>query len=236
MAYVRDPKTMAKTLRTALAAQDITVGHSQSLELVAKQLGFKDWNTAVAHEETYSAKPLPQLKLPFGWHVGGTQARDYNIGIDDADPEQVATIRALDKDSPYVGFATLMQSISAHAFVGKKLQLSADMKTLDVPDTATIWMRIDDGNHNTIYLDNMEKRNVDGSFSGTNDWTDRCIVLDVPKAAESIHYGFYLRGAGQCWARSFDLQTVADDVPATVIGRAYLDGPTNLGFRPKGHH
>lgn len=38
-------KTQAKALRTALSANGQTVTHSQSLELLAKQHGFRDWNT-----------------------------------------------------------------------------------------------------------------------------------------------------------------------------------------------
>ncbi|MBS0410151.1 MAG: S1 RNA-binding domain-containing protein [Proteobacteria bacterium] len=44
----RDAKAMARTLRDALAAQDAKVSHSQALELVAKMLGARDWNTLAA--------------------------------------------------------------------------------------------------------------------------------------------------------------------------------------------
>lgn len=37
-------KAMAKSLRTALAAKNVTLSHSECLELVAKQLGFAEWN------------------------------------------------------------------------------------------------------------------------------------------------------------------------------------------------
>jgi uncharacterized protein YndB with AHSA1/START domain len=40
-----EPKAMARRLRTALADRDITVSHSEALELVARQLGARDWNT-----------------------------------------------------------------------------------------------------------------------------------------------------------------------------------------------
>ena len=41
-------KSMARKLRSALAAGDITVTHSKSLELIAAALGFADWNSAHA--------------------------------------------------------------------------------------------------------------------------------------------------------------------------------------------
>lgn len=231
MRITRDPKAMAKTLRADLAAHGHDLGHSQCLEIVAHQLGFADWNTAAAHQETSAAKPLPDLRLPQGWKVSGTQARDYQIGLDDQSPGQEATIRAIDKDAPFVGFATLMQSISAMPFLGKRLRLRAQLRAADVPDAATIWMRVDDAGKRMVAFDNMEERGTEGVLTGTADWSTREIVLDVPEEAVSIHYGFYLRGAGQCWARDFDLATVGVDVDATsdAVG-PYLAEPTNLAL------
>lgn len=39
-----EAKAMAKSLRTALAAKNIALSHSECLELVSKQLGFDEWN------------------------------------------------------------------------------------------------------------------------------------------------------------------------------------------------
>ena len=44
----RDAKAMARTLREALAAQGVTISNSASLELTAKMLGERDWNTLAA--------------------------------------------------------------------------------------------------------------------------------------------------------------------------------------------
>jgi ATP-dependent Lon protease len=44
----RDAKTMAQTLREALTAKSVSITHSESLELVAKLLGFRDWNVLSA--------------------------------------------------------------------------------------------------------------------------------------------------------------------------------------------
>jgi uncharacterized protein len=40
----RDAKAMAQTLRDALKQKSVSLTHSESLELVAKILGFHDWN------------------------------------------------------------------------------------------------------------------------------------------------------------------------------------------------
>ncbi|MBZ5763466.1 hypothetical protein LAV84_28595 [Rhizobium sp. VS19-DR104.2] len=44
----REAEIMAQTLRESLAAKDLVVSHSESLELVSKMLGLPDWNTLSA--------------------------------------------------------------------------------------------------------------------------------------------------------------------------------------------
>jgi ATP-dependent Lon protease len=61
----RDAKAMAHTLRDALKAKSVSLTHSESLELVAKALGFPDWNFLAAkiqHSQPASAPseaPVP---------------------------------------------------------------------------------------------------------------------------------------------------------------------------------
>jgi small subunit ribosomal protein S1 len=44
----RDAKPMARTLREALAAKSVKISNSEALELTAKMLGERDWNTLAA--------------------------------------------------------------------------------------------------------------------------------------------------------------------------------------------
>jgi uncharacterized protein len=44
----RDAKAMAQTLREALTVKSVSLTHSESLELVAKILGFRDWHVLAA--------------------------------------------------------------------------------------------------------------------------------------------------------------------------------------------
>jgi hypothetical protein len=56
----RDAKTMAQSLRKALAAQQLAITHSQSLELIAQAFGLADWNTLSAKiEAANAAAPRP---------------------------------------------------------------------------------------------------------------------------------------------------------------------------------
>jgi small subunit ribosomal protein S1 len=44
----RDAKAMARSLREALAAKDVKISNSEALEMVARTLGERDWNTLAA--------------------------------------------------------------------------------------------------------------------------------------------------------------------------------------------
>lgn len=48
MQSVEQAKKMAKALRVSLKSRQIPISHAVALELVAQQLGYKDWNTAFA--------------------------------------------------------------------------------------------------------------------------------------------------------------------------------------------
>ncbi|GLK88050.1 glyoxalase superfamily protein [Pseudomonas turukhanskensis] len=83
MSTITQAKTMAKLLRTALAAQQHDISHSAALELVAQQLGFKDWNTAsaVLPEDTAPTgiafdKAIPILRI-----FDEAKAREFYLGF-----------------------------------------------------------------------------------------------------------------------------------------------------------
>jgi catechol 2,3-dioxygenase-like lactoylglutathione lyase family enzyme len=48
MPTIDQAKGMAKRLRIALAEREIEISHAVSLELIAAELGHRDWNTAAA--------------------------------------------------------------------------------------------------------------------------------------------------------------------------------------------
>lgn len=63
-------KTAARTLRRDLAALGLDVSHSAALELVARQAGFRDWNTAAAAATPAAPRlvghPVPVLRVQDG--------------------------------------------------------------------------------------------------------------------------------------------------------------------------
>lgn len=60
-------KAQAKRLRSKLESDGATISHGKSLELLAHQLGYKDWNTLHAA----SGNRPPQASLKIGGRVSG---------------------------------------------------------------------------------------------------------------------------------------------------------------------
>ncbi len=104
-----------------------------------------------------------------------------------------------------------MQEVSAGAYRGQRLQLTARVKANDVQGWAGVWMRLDAPGH-MIVLDNMRERPI----MGDTEWQEYSVVLDVPSAASGIAYGVLLQGAGRVWIDEFSLQIVDVGVPVTA--------------------
>jgi hypothetical protein len=225
-----DSKHMAKALRQALAERGQEISHSDALELVARQYGFANWNMLSARIEAAQLKPLD---LPSGWHVAGhTNEGNYRLGIDPRAPGTALIESRPDRDEaidrPSGETAVLMQSILAAPWRGRRLRLTAELRT-EHAETATLWMRVDPAEGRYLHFDNLMQR-PGGPLAGTVGWTERQVVLEVPEAAATIHYGFFLRGSGKVWARRFNLEPVGLDVATTEPGPRYLSRPTNLDF------
>ena len=61
-----DAKLMAKLLRQSLAERNVTLSHSDCLELVARQFGVSSWNILSARID--AALPgMKPLVMPEGW-------------------------------------------------------------------------------------------------------------------------------------------------------------------------
>lgn len=69
-----EAKAMARRLRTALQERDYEVGHSAALELLARALGARDWNTYVARAP--SDGPV-QLVVPLLRMIDWTSTRGF---------------------------------------------------------------------------------------------------------------------------------------------------------------
>ncbi|MDB5972732.1 MAG: transcriptional regulator [Hydrocarboniphaga sp.] len=171
------------------------------------------------------AAPMPP-PAP-GWITAGSAPADYDFGTDTTQAVQgtsSAYIKA--KAATAGGFGTMMQTISADHYRGKRVQLSAMLKTQDAR-RAQMWMRVDGApGGKPLAFDNMDERPLVGSA----DWTRCEIVLDVPAEAQAIAFGFFLSGTGKVWADSFALDVVTATQPATGAAITLPAEPVNPGF------
>ena len=240
-----DSKAMTKVLRQSLATRGLNLSHSECLEIVAHQFGLPDWNTLSAIILAATPKKKKYVMADNWMTVGNSEY--YRMGLDASSPG-VAVIECVIErksgiDLKQTGFFGMMQSVRADHYRGRKIQLLARIRAEDA-DAGTAWLRIDKALGSSLRFDNMMQRKSDGAITGTTGWVERKIVLDVPEEAESIHYGFFLKGYGKVWARGFRLDTVSEEIASTDIPRPapnvdkwhILSEPRNLDFSAEMHN
>jgi hypothetical protein len=93
-----------------------------------------------------------------------------------------------------------MQEISADAYHGKRVRLSANAKASDVQGWAGLWMRVDGDGSRPLAFDNMGNRPI----KGTTDWKRYDIVLDVAGQATDVAFGILLTGRGASTSIRFE--------------------------------
>ena len=169
--------------------------------------------------------------FPKGWGGGTSRPQDYEFGTAPADG-------ATGKNAAYIkgkpgaaanAYFIMLQCIRADDYVGKRMRLSARLKTVD-SSGEQLFMRVDgppaaNGELNKVLsFYNMSDRPI----RGTTDWKNYYVVLDVPQSAAKICFGFILVGGkGEAWADDFSLDAVSKDIPlSTVPPRS----PFNLSF------
>ena len=169
--------------------------------------------------------------VPKGWMLAGDHPQNYTTGVDKGAVHLGHPSAYLkSKPSATEGFGTLMQQFDAAPYLGKRIRLTAWIKSEGVDDWAGLWMRIDNGTK-AVALDNMQDRPI----KGTSEWRNYTLVLDVPKAATGIFFGVLLSKTGTVWLNSVQFETVGIDVPVTNMWTAGAppqlpSAPTNLNF------
>jgi hypothetical protein len=170
--------------------------------------------------------------IPQGWFKAGSAPNSYDMGIDKAsgqDGTDAATIKSIEKKID--GFGTLMQESKPDPYLGKRVRMSAYVKSENVADWAGIWFRVDkSGSEMALAFDNMQNRPI----KGTTGWTKYEIVLYVPKNASMLAFGALLSGTGQIWFDNIKFEIVDNSVMTTGYNMSenstIQDEPTNLDF------
>ncbi len=119
-----------------------------------------------------------------------------------------------------------MTQTAPAAYLGKRLQLTAIVRTENVSGWAGLWMRID-GAHKVFAFDNMEGR----PLTQTSAAASYSVVLDVDPNATNIAYGVLLAGQGTVTVSSLALEVV----DASVAETAPSDGWFLAGSAPQNY-
>lgn len=172
---------------------------------------------------------------PEGWYLAGSKPKSYEANVDPSASYGGQKSVAYKAIAPVPeGFGTLMQHFAADNYVGKRVRLSAFVKTQNVERWAGLWMRVDGfvgGQRRTLSFDNMEPR----ALKGTLQWAQYEVVLDVPQGAAEIYFGILVEGPGTVWMNSVKIEVVGNNIPLTgknysSEGRKAPPAPVNLSF------
>jgi erythromycin esterase len=153
--------------------------------------------------------------LPDGWGGGASSTSSYQIGVNRTTRHgggAAAYIKSV--SSAPTSFATINQGLNASPYRGKRLRWSAWVMTQSVNGSDVgLWMRVDGADVTTAF-DNMSSR----PLSGTADWHQVSIVLDVAPSALGIAVGALMNGTGTLLVDDVRLEVVGTDVPVTALG------------------
>lgn len=198
--------------------------------LLALVLGLSLTPRIDAQPQDVNTNPNVTTKAPLGWWKNGSKPAAYMVGVDkDKTHDGLPSAYAKSLEPSIEGFGGMMQMCDAHSFLGKRLRLSAWMKTEDANDGgAHLWFRIDAKEGGAMLgFDNMDSRPV----KGTTDWKNYSIVLDVPANAGALAFGFFIDGTGRTWVSGVKLEEAGSDVPTTSAPeKKWPAAPVNLNF------
>jgi hypothetical protein len=168
-------------------------------------------------------------RLPDGWLMSGSHPADYNAGLLPRacayDGRRVMRLR-FRATVPPGGFGTVMQSIDAARYRGRRVRFSVMIQGQEIAGWAGAWLRVDTAN-GALALDNMQDR----PLRGTTAWMEAANVLDVGEDAFSVHFGVLLAGAGAVDIARPRFEVVGPEVPITqVTQRPPASEPQGLDF------
>jgi hypothetical protein len=174
--------------------------------------------------------PVAAGDVPGGWLLAGSNPRDYVASVDRKTVYSggaSASLGSLSEDAK--GFGTLMQESAPGSYAGKRVRMTAQVRSKAVRDWSALWLRVDgEPGKPPLAFDNMDDRPI----KGDSEWRQYTIVLDVPTEATALAYGILLSGVGQVWLDDVNFEIVDQSVATTRQNavRRLPPGPTNMDF------
>ncbi len=144
--------------------------------------------------------------MPQEWYAGG---RGYRGALSLESPHGGTMCLLLERDpAQEKGFGVATSTFPAADAAGHRIRFIGWIRTSQVSQGyAGLWWRADGPDRKILAFDNMSSRGV----TGTTEWTQNTIELEIPAETVNINFGCILPGEGQAWFD--DLQIFIDDVP-----------------------
>ncbi|VAW43186.1 hypothetical protein MNBD_CHLOROFLEXI01-1975 [hydrothermal vent metagenome] len=180
-------------------------------EVVDEQMPTTDiyrFTSALANSDFES--PVADADNVVSWQIRGSQPSDYNIDLDANTAyagSSSGTIASATAEAN--AFGILLQNIDSEPYQGKRIRLSAYLKTENVSGEATLFMHMQ-GQRQPI-SDDMSDR----PLTGTNEWQAYEIILDTDKNTRNIFVGVKLLGQGQLWVDDIKLEVIDESSAST---------------------
>jgi hypothetical protein len=182
-----------------------SVLYEKWLQLEKQAMEHETWDDVVSPMIIPSEERLAAQVSHKGWFLSGDNPDGYVIGKDTAlTYKKTSSGFICSKRDAVSGFGTIMQQTDITNYVGKKLRLSAAIKTEGVKNWAGLWVRLDDKNSQCLWFDNMQNRPI----KGTADWKKFKIEYEVPKESATLNFGVLLVGSGSVWINDVSLVEV----------------------------
>lgn len=199
-----------------LAGEDMLARHGvtvppgeQAEDLLIRQAGLP----AQARNDPSGRSAAPQnlqfteglehwfLRGSFLKDSSGRHWQDYACGTGPG-PDAAMASGYLKAQVPQpAGFADLRQGILADTYRGRRVRLSADLKTADTTSKAGLYLRVIDPARSK-----PPEIREQLSLHGTTDWTRQHIQADVPADSVYVLFGITLTGPGQIWATNIQVE------------------------------
>ena len=165
---------------------------------------------------------------PKGWYLYQVVAGEYAVAIDRTGAYRgKASAKLASAITAPTRYGLVGQVVYAAPYRGKRVRLSAYVRTDKVTKWAGLFMRVDSPDRDPKHAlanDAMERRPI----RGTTRWTRHEIVLDVGADASQIALGASLTGAGVVWVDDVRFEIVDKSVPTTDYKPP--DKPQNIDF------
>ncbi|WP_426322213.1 transcriptional regulator [Pseudoduganella sp. R-43] len=152
----------------------------------------------------------PTASLDKSWYLAGENPDLYEIGADPNGYRRGSFAKFLRaKTDDRKAWATLMQTIAADKYRGKRVRLSAQVRADSIGAWSGLWMRVDLENGETDGFYNSQDKPIKGSA----DWQLRSVTLDVAENADVVLFGVNGVGGGTVWIDDLKMEVVDKSVP-----------------------